>query len=297
MKKNKLLIILIPILIIVVIIVATNINIKKEVDIEENSLAQKEYGDNLEEQSESDNNLKETSKKGDSKLEVVQDKDNIVEKQKESNQKQNNISSNSKNGDSNQITSENNTEKKSNNTSNQPSPSKPTPPPASNIEESRVERKSLPNNVPVYYDSNLENQVVSLVNQFRNSNGLSSLYNNEGLRESARYKSNSMFQLKYFGHGNPQYDGAGPSYLMERVYGIKASYYSENILNRYGESDSPSAQIIFEQWKNSPPHKEAMLSQKAKKIGVGIAINKVEKTIDGDNIVIYNTMATQHFTD
>ncbi|SHJ07310.1 Uncharacterized conserved protein YkwD, contains CAP (CSP/antigen 5/PR1) domain [Clostridium cavendishii DSM 21758] len=161
----------------------------------------------------------------------------------------------------------------------------------------RVKMELLANNYQYTYDNELENEVLALVNEFRTKNGLAPLALSSTLRESARYKSNSMLQLDYFAHSNPQYGNKDCMYLMRNVFGVDASYYSENILSRL-ETEKSTAKQIFEQWRNSPPHREDMLSSEARKTGIGIV--RAEKTIIRDGQVkgkAFNLYGTEHFTN
>lgn len=109
----------------------------------------------------------------------------------------------------------------------------------------------------------LEQQVITLVNQQRASNGLPALKGNWELCRVARYKSQDMINKKYFAHQSPTY---GSPFDMMEAFGIKFSAAGENIA--YGQK---TPQQVMNSWMNSPGHRNNILSRSYNQIGVGVA--------------------------
>lgn len=169
--------------------------------------------------------------------------------------------------------------------------------PNNTMTNSGTDLVALPNNYNFNYEQDLEDKVLVLVNQFRKDNGLNPLTMNEQLRQSSRYKSNSMLQLNYIGHGNVQYGNKNSMFLMKDIFKINANYYAENLLNNF-DFKKATAQEMFESWKNSPGHRANMLSGKSSQIGIGIVVSTCDVNVEGENIgKTYNVYATQHFID
>jgi len=157
-----------------------------------------------------------------------------------------------------------------------------------------VTKVQLPNNYNYSYAAQIEQRVVALVNQLRAQNGLNQLSVSSELTNTARYKSNSLLQLQYFAHSNPQYGDNGPMYLMRNVFGIKGSMYYENIMyamHLQGDVEAV-AQYIYTAWYNSAGHRDNMLRTGINYIGVGIVVNQLDSTEAGNYA---NYFATQHF--
>lgn len=166
---------------------------------------------------------------------------------------------------------------------------KPESKPKDTTPVNTVSIKPLPKNYSMSYNASFEDEIIRLTNELRKKHGLAPLRADSALRESARYKSNSMLQLNYFSHSNPNYNGADASYLILDVFKIKSMVVGENIGSNWStEASDITAQFRFDGWLNSPPHKAAMLDSDFTRIGVGIVISKKS---DG-TIEMYGT---QHF--
>ena len=149
----------------------------------------------------------------------------------------------------------------------------------------------LPNNYNIQYLSNYESEIIALVNQFRTENGVAALSFSGQLCESSRYKSNSIIQLNYFAHENPQYDNKNSAYLIKTVFNNPVSYCGENIhLSEASDSSMSSTALeIFTDWSNSPGHRANMLNPNYTKIGVGV----VHCSRNGMDTIA----STQHFSN
>lgn len=110
---------------------------------------------------------------------------------------------------------------------------------------------------------NLENEVITLVNQERTNAGLSTLTKNNELTNIARIKSNDFIENNYFSHTSPTY---GTPFEMLKNYGISYSAAAENIA-----SGQPTATEVMNSWMSSSGHRANILSDTYNQIGVGVA--------------------------
>lgn len=146
---------------------------------------------------------------------------------------------------------------------------------------------NLPKNSDVIFNKELSREIARLTNELRNQNGLSPLYFDESLESSAIYKSNSMLQLNYFSHSNPQYENKGFEYLMREIFNNTSEAIGENIFTSSNVQET--AQSIFNSWANSPGHRANMLNPVFKSIGVSAVYSPSSKAD-------YSLYATQHFS-
>ena len=149
--------------------------------------------------------------------------------------------------------------------------------------------KALPSNYSISYRSDIEDEVLALVNKLRSDNGLKPFTSISLLKESSRYKSNSMVQLQYFSHNNPNYNNENSGYLLLKIFKVNSSKVGENIaMYTDRRAERITGKGLYDLWYNSEPHRKAMLSDSYTKIGIGVVT-----TVDGDGrIKIYGT---QHF--
>ena len=106
-----------------------------------------------------------------------------------------------------------------------------------------------------------ETQVVRLVNQIRQENGLQQLTANWELSRVARYKSQDMKDNRYFSHTSPTY---GSPFQMIKAFGISYRTAGENIAKGYA-----TPQAVVNGWMNSSGHRANILNASYKQIGVG----------------------------
>lgn len=106
-------------------------------------------------------------------------------------------------------------------------------------------------------------QVVNLVNQQREKNGLAPLKLSTSLDNVAQSKAQDMINENYFGHTSPKY---GSPFNMMSEYGIHYSYAGENIAA--GQADPTT---VMQDWMNSPGHRANILNKNYTEIGVGVA--------------------------
>lgn len=106
-----------------------------------------------------------------------------------------------------------------------------------------------------------ETQVVRLVNQIRQENGLQQLTANWELSRVARYKSQDMKDNRYFSHTSPTY---GSPFQMIKAFGLSYRTAGENIAKGYA-----TPQAVVNGWMNSSGHRANILNPAYKQIGVG----------------------------
>ena len=106
-----------------------------------------------------------------------------------------------------------------------------------------------------------EAEVIRLVNQIRQENGLRPLTANWELSRVARYKSQDMLDQGYFAHNSPTYGSPGQ---MIRAFGLSYRTAGENIAKGY-----TTPQAVVNGWMNSSGHRANILNTSYKEIGVG----------------------------
>lgn len=106
-----------------------------------------------------------------------------------------------------------------------------------------------------------EAEVIRLVNEIRQQNGLRPLTPNWELSRVARYKSRDMLENGYFSHNSPTY---GSPFQMITAFGLSYRTAGENIAKGY-----PSPQAVVNGWMNSSGHRANILNASYKQIGVG----------------------------
>ncbi len=106
-----------------------------------------------------------------------------------------------------------------------------------------------------------ENEIVRLVNEIRDQNGLKELTYDWELSRVARYKSQDMKDNRYFSHTSPVY---GSPFEMIRNFGISYRSAGENIAKGYA-----TPQAVVNAWMNSAGHRANILNTSFTRIGVG----------------------------
>ncbi|MGD8813586.1 MAG: CAP domain-containing protein [Anaerolineales bacterium] len=113
-------------------------------------------------------------------------------------------------------------------------------------------------------NASFESTLVSLINQERNNQGISSLIASSQLTAAARQHSRDMACNDFFSHTGS--DGSSP---FQRIAwsGFSFTAAAENIYAGSGSFNSP--QQAFNSWMNSPGHRTNMLNATYTHIGVG----------------------------
>lgn len=109
--------------------------------------------------------------------------------------------------------------------------------------------------------SSYEAEVIRLVNNIRQQNGLNPLTTNWELSRVARYKSQDMLNKGYFSHTSPTY---GTPFEMIKAFGLSYRTAGENIAMGYS---TPEA--VVNGWMNSSGHRANILNASYTQIGVG----------------------------
>lgn len=108
---------------------------------------------------------------------------------------------------------------------------------------------------------NVEEEVLSLVNQERSKIGLKPLQMDWELARVARMKSQDMAQKNYFSHTSPTY---GSPFDMMKQFGISFRTAGENIA-----SGQTTPKEVMESWMNSQGHRANILKPEYTHLGVG----------------------------
>lgn len=106
-----------------------------------------------------------------------------------------------------------------------------------------------------------EQEVIRLVNEIRQKNGLKALSYDWELSRVARFKSQDMKDNRYFAHSSPVY---GTPFQMIRNFGISFRSAGENIARGYS-----TPQAVVNGWMNSSGHRANILNAGYTHIGVG----------------------------
>lgn len=125
--------------------------------------------------------------------------------------------------------------------------------------------------------SAMENKIVELTNAERTKRGLSPLTNDLEIAAVSRAHSKDMAERGYFSHETP--DGVTPGDRMV-MGGIEFNARGENI------AGNQSPELTMRAWMNSEGHRNNILGDKFKRIGVGIYPSKK-----------YGYLFTQSFAD
>lgn len=124
--------------------------------------------------------------------------------------------------------------------------------------------------------------VVAFTNQKRSEAGLSKLTTNAALSSAALAKGKDMLAKGYWAHVSP--DGVEPWAFFKQV-DYKYRYAGENLAR-----DFSSASAAVDAWMASPTHRDNMLSNKYKEIGIAV----VEGPLNGkDATIIVQLFGTQ----
>lgn len=150
-------------------------------------------------------------------------------------------------------------------------PQTPQTPPAPEID---IPWESLPEETPPTItpptttpgtSTQIEEEVIALVNEERARRGLPALTYNSALANVARTKSEDMAENNYFSHTSPTY---GTPFEMLETFNIPFTAAGENIAR--GQT---TAQEVMNAWMNSSGHAANILNSAFTEIGVGYVYN------------------------
>lgn len=133
----------------------------------------------------------------------------------------------------------------------------------------------------------IEREIIDLVNEEREYEGLSSLEFNETLRTAARVRSKELLLNDHFDHTRP--DGRAWQTVFDDAVPMSYRAAGENLATITMERGYKSftAEDWMDLWMNSESHRENILRDGFTHIGVGVCFEK-----DGDS---YTAYATQLF--
>lgn len=112
------------------------------------------------------------------------------------------------------------------------------------------------------------------------------------LEKAATMHSTDMADLEFFSHDNP-YDAAKANHSKRiQLFGLNASASAENIASRYERNISYwyLAELIVQQWMDSPGHKRNILDERLESLGCGVMFSQSYGDELGGNF-----LATQNF--
>lgn len=119
----------------------------------------------------------------------------------------------------------------------------------------------------------LARDVVRELNRVRAAHGLERLRTQAGLRAAATEHTHSMLTAGFFAHESP--DGTPFHDRIRKHYpshGWSAWSVGETLVSSGGRLD---ARAVVDAWLASPPHREVILSERWRKIGIGALANPV----------------------
>ncbi|MFN8161265.1 MAG: CAP domain-containing protein [Solirubrobacterales bacterium] len=104
-----------------------------------------------------------------------------------------------------------------------------------------------------------------LINRARADHGLADLTVNPKLRRVATGHSISMVRHRYFAHGSTG------TRIARTGYFASTATWSFGEVIAYGCHRDGSAKLVVRRWMRSPGHRAAILTQRFREIGVGVA--------------------------
>ncbi|KKP55424.1 hypothetical protein A2436_00190 [candidate division WS6 bacterium RIFOXYC1_FULL_33_9] len=116
--------------------------------------------------------------------------------------------------------------------------------------------------------------IINLTNQQRAAAGLNTLSTNAKLSAAAQAKANNMFEVQYWDHFGP--NGETPWMFITQA-GYTYVYAGENLAKGFR-----TAEGVHEAWMASPTHRENIMSNKYKEIGVAV----VEGNLLGTDVIL-----------
>lgn len=140
----------------------------------------------------------------------------------------------------------------------------------------------------------MESSIACLINEERTSYGLQPVTPNSDLRQAALSHSNEMVNQGYFAHTSP----AGLTF-MDR---IEATGYlrsartwvvGENLVWGSGPLSTPESLVTA--WMNSPPHRENLLRDRFREIGIAAVVGTPEKSTDLTGVTVSSEYGYRSF--
>lgn len=133
--------------------------------------------------------------------------------------------------------------------------------------------------------SQMESSIACLINEERTSRGLAAVQGNADLRQAALSHSDEMVDQGYFEHTSPQ----GVTFI-DRIEGTgymrgaRSWIVGENLV--WGSGSLSTPQSLVTAWMNSPPHRENLLKQRFREIGIAAVIGTPESKGDATGVTV-----------
>ncbi len=132
---------------------------------------------------------------------------------------------------------------------------------------------------PAEFSTITTNRIVELTNQKRQELNLPDLKHSTALDQSAKLKAQDMLKNNYFAHTSPQ--KIKPWHWFKQV-NYNYTFAGENLAMNFIEAED-----ALDAWMNSPTHRDNIISDNYKEIGVAVAVGQ----INGKQ----TTIVVQHF--
>lgn len=129
-----------------------------------------------------------------------------------------------------------------------------------NDDKNFAEMKKLVENDETYLNDD-EQEVLKLINEYRNKNGLESLKPISSLQYSSKMKAEDLEEYGYFSHTSPN---LGTPFQMLERNGVKYKIAGENL------AGITTSERAVEEWINSKTHRENILEPKFKYTGISV---------------------------
>lgn len=117
------------------------------------------------------------------------------------------------------------------------------------------------------FQADVEEAILLQTNRFRAERGLAALKPHAGLNRVARSAAADMASRGFFDHHSPE--GHAPSERVGLLARELCGASGENIAFQEG-GDAPTGRSFFEQWRDSPGHRENMLRARYTHAGHGV---------------------------
>ncbi|OGZ68712.1 MAG: hypothetical protein A3C50_03220 [Candidatus Staskawiczbacteria bacterium RIFCSPHIGHO2_02_FULL_43_16] len=125
--------------------------------------------------------------------------------------------------------------------------------------------------------------LLHLLNQNRQSLGLTTLAENETLNEAAYLKAQDMIANGYFAHQSPT--GTTPWFWFKKA-GYAYKYAGENLAVGFADSST-----VYDAWFNSPSHKQNLLNKNYTQIGTAVVTG-----FQGNSTIVVQLFGTPQVT-
>jgi uncharacterized protein YkwD len=133
-----------------------------------------------------------------------------------------------------------------------------------------VESSIVPQGDRTLAQTNVASELLGLINQARQQHGLAPLTLSAELITAAQGHADDMAQHNYFSHS-----GRNGSSLADRV---QAAGYAYRAVGENIAAGNRTASAVFEQWMNSPGHRQNMLNGTFTELGVGYVLDASNTT-------------------